>query len=150
LNFDGASRGNPGMAGIGGSLRNQHGEILHIYYRALGESTNNEMEFAALEHGLRIVKSLRLCNIILEGDSSLVISTAQKMQRGTKANKATKHWRLAKVTENIAELMAGMKGLVFHAVRRQANGLADYLENCGVDSQDRGWDNCWEEVDCRT
>ena len=91
LNFDGASRGNPGMAGIGGVLRNQHGEILHIYFKALGESTNNEMEFAALEHGLRIAKTRRLCNIILEGDSTLVISTAQKMQRGTKANKATKH-----------------------------------------------------------
>eukprot|EP00253_Pinus_taeda_P009771 PITA_09771 len=148
LNFDGASRGNPSMAGIGGVLRNQHGEILHIYYKALGESTNNEMEFAALEHGLRIAKSRRLCNIILEGDSSLVISTAQKLQRGTKANKATKHWRLAKVTESIAELMDGMQGLVFHAIRRRANGLADYLANCGVDSQERGWDSCWEEVNC--
>eukprot|EP00253_Pinus_taeda_P012272 PITA_12272 len=148
LNFDRELRGNLGKAGIGGVLRNQHGEILHIYYKALGESTNNEMEFAALEHGLRIAKSRCLCNIILEGDSSLVISTAQKLQRGTKANKATKHWRLAKVTESIAELMEGMQGLVFQAVRRRANGLVDYLANCGVDSQERGWDNCWEEVNC--
>lgn len=106
------------------------------------------MEFAALEHGLRILKSLRLCNVILEGDSSLVIATAKRIQGGTKANKATKHWRLAKVTENIVELMAGMKGLIFHAVRCKANGLADYLANCCMDNHDRGWDNCWEEVDC--
>ena len=80
------------MAGIGGALRNQHGEILHIYYRALGESTNNEMEFSALKHGLIILKSLRKCNVIVEGDSSLVISTTKSIQGGTKANKATKHW----------------------------------------------------------
>eukprot|EP00253_Pinus_taeda_P001472 PITA_01472 len=79
LNFDGASRGNPGLARIGGVIRNQKGDILHIYYRALGESTNNEMEFAALEHGLRIAKSRSLHNLIVEGDSSLVNATVQKL-----------------------------------------------------------------------
>lgn len=110
LNFDGASRGNPSLAGIGGVIRNQAGEILHIYCKGLGEITNNEMEFAVLEHGLRILKTIQKCNVIVEGDSALVISTAKKIHGGTKANKATKHWRLAKVTENIAELIDGMKG----------------------------------------
>lgn len=86
---------------------------MHIYRRALRERMNNEMEFAALEHGLRILKSQRKCNVIVEGDSVLVITTAKRIQGGTKAVRATKHWRLAKVMENIAELMAGMKGLVF-------------------------------------
>lgn len=58
MNFDGASRGNPGIAGIRGVIRNHEGEILHIYCRALGEGTNNEMEFAALEQGLRILKNM--------------------------------------------------------------------------------------------
>eukprot|EP00253_Pinus_taeda_P011321 PITA_11321 len=52
LNFDGASRGNPGLAGIGGVIRNHRGEILYIYSQALGEATNNEMEFAAMEKAL--------------------------------------------------------------------------------------------------
>eukprot|EP00253_Pinus_taeda_P019962 PITA_19962 len=134
LNFDGASRGNPGSAGIGGVFRNQKGEILHIYYRALGESTNNEMEFVALEHGLRIAKSRNFHNLIAEGDSSLVITTVQKLQRGIRANKVIKHWRLAKVTENIEELLRGLQGTVFQAIRRRANKVADYLANCGVDS----------------
>eukprot|EP00253_Pinus_taeda_P010319 PITA_10319 len=150
LNFDGASRGNPGSAGIGGVFRNQKGEILHIYYRALGESTNNEMEFAALEHGLRIAKSRNFHNLIAEGDSSLVITTVQKLQRGIKANKAIKHWRLAKVTESIEELLRGLQGTVLHAIRRRANKVADYLANCGVDSQGSGWDSCWEEVNCQS
>lgn len=150
LNFDGASRGNPGSAGIGGVFRNQKGEILHIYYRALGESTNNEMEFTALEHGLRIAKSRNFHNLIAEGDSSLVITTVQKLQRGVRANKAIKHWRLAKVTESIEEILRGLQGTVFHAIRRRANKVADYLANCGVDSHGNGWDSCWEEVNCQS
>jgi len=57
------------------------------------------------------------------------------------------HWRLAKVTENIAELIVGMNGLVFQAVRRKANGLADYLENYGIDNPDEIWNNYWHQVD---
>lgn len=52
------------------------------------------------------------------------------------------------MTENIAGLMVGMNGLVFQAVRRQANGLADYLANYDIDNQDEVWDTCWQQVDC--
>eukprot|EP00253_Pinus_taeda_P014528 PITA_14528 len=148
LNFDGASRGNPGTTGIGGVIRNQDGEIIHIYYRELGESTNNEMEFVALEHGLRILKNLQTSKVIVEGDLSLVISVAKKIYAGTTESRATKRWRLAKVTENIAELIVRMNGLVFQAVRRKANGLADYLANYGIDNPDEIWDSCWHQVDC--
>jgi len=137
LNFDGASRGNPGQAGIGGVIRNQVGEIHHIYCRELGESTNNEMEFAALEQGLRILRNLQTSKVIIEGDSSLVISVAKKIQGGTNQSRTTKHWRLAKVTENIAGLMVGMNGLVFQAVRRQANELVDYLANYALTTRTR-------------
>eukprot|EP00253_Pinus_taeda_P010390 PITA_10390 len=147
LNFDGDSRGNHGRAGIGGVIRNQEGEIVHIYCRALGEGTNNEMEFAELEQGLRILKSLQNSNVVVEGDSALVISVAKKIQGGTQACKATRHWRLAKVTENIAQLIGEMKGLVFQTVRRKENGLDHYLENYSIDNQDRGWDSCWQQVD---
>lgn len=54
INFDGASRGNLGLAGIGGVLRDNRGEIQHIYSQSLGEGSNNEMEFAVLQQGLRI------------------------------------------------------------------------------------------------
>ena len=44
LNFDGASRGNPGPVGIGDVLRDYEGEIQHIFSQSLGEGTNNEMD----------------------------------------------------------------------------------------------------------
>lgn len=84
----------------------------------------------------------------MEGYSSLVISVVKKIQGGTKSSHATKHWRLAKVTENIADLVIGMNRIVLQAIKRKANRLADYLVNCGIDNKDEVWDNCWQQVDC--
>lgn len=148
LNFDGASRGNPGTAGIGGALRNQAGEIIHIFCRALGESTNNEAEFAALEQGLKTLRKLRQGNVIVEGDSLLAIMAAKRLQAGTSISKATRHWRLPKATESIAELIKEMGGLVFQVVRRKANGLADFLANHGADNPTIIMDRCWQEIVC--
>eukprot|EP00253_Pinus_taeda_P019464 PITA_19464 len=148
LNFDGASRGNPGIAGIGGAIRNQDGDIIHIYCRALGECTNNEAEFVALEKGLKILRTIRRGNVIVEGDSSLAISAAKRLQAGTKASKATKHWRLAKATESIAEMIVEMRGIVFQSVRRKANGLGDFLANHRADNPNIITNSYWQEVEC--
>lgn len=148
LNFDGASRGNPGAAGIGGVIRNQDGDIIHIYCRALGVCTNNEAEFAALEQGLKIIRTMRRGNFIVEGDSALTISVARRLQAGTKANKATKHWRLAKATESIEEVIANLRGIVFQSVRRNANGLADFLANHGADKPNTITNSCWPDITC--
>ena len=91
---------------------------------------------------------MRTRNVIVEGDSSLVISTAKRIQAGSNVSKVIKQWRLSKVTENIAELLNGMRGIVFQLVRRKANSLADHLANWGVDNPNFVWDRCWQEVDC--
>eukprot|EP00253_Pinus_taeda_P035656 PITA_35656 len=150
LNFDGASRGNPGIAGIGGVIRNHKGDITHIFCRSMGECTNNEAEFVALEQGLRVLRSYRQGNFIVEGDSSLAISVAKRIQAGTPTSKVTKHWRLAKATESIADLLGGLKGIVFQSIRRKANGLADFLANHGADTPQLIINSCWQEVNCPT
>eukprot|EP00253_Pinus_taeda_P028466 PITA_28466 len=150
LNFDGASRGNPGIAGIGGVIRNHKGDIVHIFCRSLGECTNNEAEFAAMEQGLRILRSRRQGNFIVEGDSSLAISAAKRIQAGTQTSKVTKHWRLAKATESIAELIGDLKGTVFQSIRRKANGITDFLANHGADTPHLITNSCWQDVNCPT
>eukprot|EP00253_Pinus_taeda_P028075 PITA_28075 len=150
LNFDGASRGNPGIAGIGGAIRNHKGDIIHIFCRSLGECTNNEAEFAAMEQGLKILRSFRQGNFIVEGDSSLAISAAKRLQAGTQTSKVNKHWRLAKATESIAELIADLRGIVFQSIRRKANGLADFLANHGADTPHLIMNSCWQDVNFQT
>ena len=54
---------------MGGILRNEKGEIMHILCRNLGENTNNEAEFTALEQRLRLLIRLGKELAIVEGDS---------------------------------------------------------------------------------
>jgi hypothetical protein len=49
LNFDGASKGNPRKAGVGGVLRDSGGNIIRLYATSIGSTTNNATEFEALE-----------------------------------------------------------------------------------------------------
>ena len=83
LNFDDASKGNPGPAGAGGVFRNERGEILHIYTLNLGHSTNNVVELNAMVKGLNISIQKGFQKLILEGDSSLVITICRKLMNDT-------------------------------------------------------------------
>eukprot|EP00253_Pinus_taeda_P026308 PITA_26308 len=148
INFDGASRGNPGPAGIGGVVRNHGGEILYIYSQALGEATNNEMEFAAMEKGLRILHANQMANVVIEGDSELAITAARRIYHGTPVGRVMKHWRLAQTIENIAILLRKMKGLTFQAIRRKGNAVADHLANVGIENPDDPKDSWWEDIMC--
>eukprot|EP00253_Pinus_taeda_P005945 PITA_05945 len=48
LNFDGASKGNPGPAGFGGIIRNHNGTPLQIYFGNIRWDTNNSAELEGL------------------------------------------------------------------------------------------------------
>ena len=94
LNFDGASKGNPGPAGGEGVFRNSQGEILHIYTINLGHSTNNSAELNAMVKGLNIAIYKGFEKLILEGDSSLVITIYHKLLNDTPPCKVSQSWRL--------------------------------------------------------
>jgi len=50
LNYDGALKGNPGRASLGGDFQNSDGEITWIYVGNLGNTTNNAIKLQALGH----------------------------------------------------------------------------------------------------
>eukprot|EP00253_Pinus_taeda_P020669 PITA_20669 len=52
LNFDGASKGNPGLTGYGGAVRNHQGQVLKVFYGSIGWNTNNVAELEGLWRGL--------------------------------------------------------------------------------------------------
>jgi hypothetical protein len=101
LNFDGAAKGNPRVAGAGGVIRDSGGNIIRLYVRSMGNSTNNVAEFGALELGLEILSRERMTNTIVEGDSTLVINTMKRLQNGTKVGKVQCHWHLAHSLQKI-------------------------------------------------
>ena len=55
LLFDGASKGNPGVAGAGGILLDPGGQIEQTFAWGLGTQTNNEAEWLALLQGLQLL-----------------------------------------------------------------------------------------------
>jgi len=55
LNFDGASKGNPGEAGFGVVFHNRKGNILLISVGSMGHTTNNMADLGVLQ---KVFKSL--------------------------------------------------------------------------------------------
>jgi ribonuclease HI len=95
LNFDGETKGNQGMEGMGWVIRDSDGNIIRLYAGNMGNSNNNVEEFRALEFGIEILSCERMTNTIVEGDSTLVIKTMKRLQNGTKVGKVQRNWRLA-------------------------------------------------------
>ena len=63
---DGASRGNPGEAGAGVIIYNEHGELVKKVKRYLGTTTNNVAEYDGLLRGLKRAKQLGIRKLIVE------------------------------------------------------------------------------------
>lgn len=70
--------GNPGLAGGGGLLRNENGEWVKGYARAIGYATNVAAELWALRDGIQLCISLKVPTVVLELDAKLVIDLLKK------------------------------------------------------------------------
>jgi ribonuclease HI len=74
MNFDGCSRGNPGLSGAGAVIYNDNDEIWSGSFFVGEKSTNNHAEYAGLILGLQQAQHLKIKNILIKGDSQLVIN----------------------------------------------------------------------------
>ncbi|PWA87513.1 Ribonuclease H1 [Artemisia annua] len=72
LEFDGASKGNPGQAGAGAVLRTEDGNLICRLREGLGIATNNVAEYRAMILGLKYALSKGFTSIRVMGDSKLV------------------------------------------------------------------------------
>lgn len=72
LAVDGASKGNPGAAGIGVVIYNEDGEVIHEIGEYIGETTNNVAEYSALIRGLKEALKMGVRKIRVTTDSELL------------------------------------------------------------------------------
>ncbi|GBG62499.1 hypothetical protein CBR_g30818 [Chara braunii] len=72
LEFDGASKGNPGRAGAGALLRRPDGSVDCEVMECLGTATNNQAEYRGLIVGLRAAQQRGVSRLLVQGDSNLV------------------------------------------------------------------------------
>lgn len=71
--IDGASKGNPGDAGIGFILRGSDGVILEEFSEPIGTATNNEAEYCALLACLERTEKLGVRRLTVHSDSQLLV-----------------------------------------------------------------------------
>eukprot|EP00253_Pinus_taeda_P025774 PITA_25774 len=133
LNFDGASKGNPGITGYGGVIRNSQGIPLKVYFGSIGWNTNNAAELDGLWKGLQISQQQRYIPLIVEGDSQIIINMATKIQQGSAAQKVSRSWRMATRLESLQTWLHNNKATSFKHTRREGNKAADFLANLGAE-----------------
>ena len=78
--IDGASKGNPGPAGIGYSIE-KDGIMLEEYSEFIGETTNNTAEYRALLAALTRLKQLGGRDVTIFSDSELIVRQINGMYK---------------------------------------------------------------------
>ena len=81
FNVDGVAKGNVGLAGIGGVIRNHKGEVKYIFSKHVGIKDSNEAKVLAILEAPRIYRSSYNQALIVESDSANAI-TWMKAFRG--------------------------------------------------------------------
>jgi len=135
LNFDGAAKGNPGLASYGGVFRNEVGSALHIYHGLIGKDTRNAPELEGLWKGICIAEKENFFPLEVEGDSQILIIAATRIQSGTSAAKIASSWRLLSRLEQIEECLRTSRSITLKHIRRTANGVVDRFANQGANQQ---------------
>ena len=132
LLFDGGSRGNPGPSGCGYVIMNSdETEILIGDSEFLGRNTNNYAEYMGMILGIKKALELNIDNLIIKGDSQLVIKQMLK-QYSVKAPNLIPLYNYAN------NLILGFKDTKFYHIKRNLNTLADKMANHAMDKEN-GW-----------
>ncbi|KAL6351290.1 hypothetical protein AAG906_035082 [Vitis piasezkii] len=86
VEFDGASKGNPGPAGAAAVLRSDSGRVICRVREGLGLATNNVAEYQAMILGLKYALKKGYTSIRVQGDSKLVCMQVQGLWKARNKN----------------------------------------------------------------
>jgi ribonuclease HI len=123
---DGASRGNPGVAGIGVLLINAEGEVVREIGEPLGITTNNVAEYSAMVRALEEARALGCDRLEVYTDSQL-------MAFQINGQYAVKKPHLVPYFLRVKNLLAQFESAQVQHIRRELNKQADALSNIGAD-----------------
>lgn len=124
---DGASRGNPGPAGIGVQITDDDGTVVAEIARGLGVATNNQAEYTAVIEGLKRALELGATRVTLRSDSRLLVEQLSGRFR-------VKNPTLQRLHKEVRDVAARFERVEYEHVRRERNTEADRLANEGVDA----------------
>jgi len=126
LQFDGCSKGNPGMAGAGAVIYKNDIEIWSGSKFLGYNETNNYAEYMGLIMGLTKAIELNISELIVEGDSILIIKQINNEYK-VKSNNLNELHKLAQ------ELKMKFSNITFNHIYRENNKRADELCNEAIE-----------------
>lgn len=127
IHCDGASRGNPGDAGIGYVIEDKSGVPLKEESDYLGKATNNVAEYTALIRSLQDSLKLGAKRVTVFSDSELMVKQIKGEYR-------VKNPGLAPLYQQVAGLIAKFEAFEIIHIPREENKAADQLANIGIDA----------------
>lgn len=125
---DGASRGNPGLAGIGIAFYDDTGELIKTFNEYIGETTNNIAEYKALIKALEIGQELKAKEMEVYADSELMV-------KQLKGEYKVKNEGLKPLYNAAKGLINALDSFKITHVKREFNKEADKLANIAIDSR---------------
>lgn len=127
---DGASRGNPGLAAYGFSIRDNSGKTLYGEGKYIGITTNNFAEYSAVLHALTYVNQhfKQGIEVIFLVDSKLVVEQLSGRFKIKSPN-------LKSLIDKIKKLESSLGPVSYRYIPRHLNKQADFLANQALDSR---------------
>ena len=126
LMFDGGSRGNPGICGCGFVIYMNNNIIAEDYCVVSENNTNNYAEYMALILGLIKANELGITNLLIKGDSKLVINQVTGKFKVKSDN-------LINLYIEAKKLLINFNYVAFEHIKRNLNKVADKLANKAMD-----------------
>lgn len=127
---DGASRGNPGEAGIGVVIFDKKDKLVKEISRYIGTATNNVAEYKALIEGLKAGLEMSARHVHIKSDSQLLIRQLTGIYR-------VKNEGLKPLHEEALSLLQKFRKYELEHISREDNKLADKLANEGIEDGSR-------------
>jgi len=125
IHCDGVSRGNPGLAAIGATIRDEQGSLVARISQKIGVTTNNQAEYRAVIAALKEAMRLGARRIELNSDSELVVKQIKGEYRVKKA-------ALRPLYQQVKQLQDCLESFTVNHIPRQQNAEADRLANSAL------------------
>lgn len=129
--IDGASRGNPGLSGIGfvvNELKNNNN--LFKFSKFIGKTTNNVAEYTALIYALEYLQKNKYERIKIFSDSKLLVEQIRGKYQ-------VKNPGLKDLNKKAKLLISTFKQFDIEHTYRSGNKEADNLANIAIDQRER-------------
>ena len=125
LNTDGASKGNPGLAGCGGVVRDENGRWIAGFSRHIGVTSSFEAELWGLREGLIFCSNLNIHSLLVELDAKAVVDIF--------LNPNYQNRVVSPILEDCKHLLLRFQQVQLLHCFRQANRCADMLARMSIE-----------------